>query len=93
MLIKLWYVSLVLYVRKGVYNKTFLGTLTTEKGLSYGVLIILEGYFRLLRPKLTRHNYPLLVSVPELVSALKLVKDNGLDYSHQYPTASLAYRQ
>ncbi|WP_157600234.1 hypothetical protein [Prevotella sp. C561] len=67
--------------------------MTTEKGLSYGVLFILEGYFRLLRPKLTRHNYPLLVSVPELVSALKLVKDNGLDYSHQYPTASLAYRQ
>ena len=36
---------------------------------------------------------PFLVSVPELVSALKLVKDNGLDYSHQYPTAFLAYRQ
>lgn len=93
MLIKLWDVSLVLYVRKGVYNKTFLGTLTTEKGLSYGVLIILEGYFRLLRPKLTRRNYPLLVSVPELVSALKSVITNGLDYSHQYPTPSLTYRQ
>jgi hypothetical protein len=93
MLIKLWYISLVLYVRKGVYNKAFLGTLMTGKGLSYGVLFILEGYFRLLRLKLTRHNYPLLVSVPELVSALKLVKDNGLDYSHQYPTAFLAYRQ
>ena len=93
MLIKLWYVSPVLYVRKGVYNKTFLGTLTTEKGLSYGVLFILEGYFRLLRPKLTRHNYPLLVSVPELVSALKSVITNGLDYSHQYPTPSLTYRQ
>lgn len=93
MLIKLWDVSLVLYVRKGVYNKTFLGTLMTEKGLSYGVLIILEGYFRLLRPKLTRHNYPILMSVPELVPALKSVITNGLDYSHQYPIPSLTYRQ
>ena len=93
MLIKLWNVSLVLYMRKGMYNKTFLGTLTTEKGLSYGGLIILEGCFRLLRPKLTRHNYPLLASVPELVSALKSVITNGLDYSHQYPTPSLTYRQ
>lgn len=93
MLIKLWYVSLVLYMRKGVYNKTFLGTLTTEKGLSYEGLFILESYFRLLGLKLTRHNYPFLVSVPELVSALKSVISNGLDYSHQYPTPSLTYKQ
>jgi len=65
----------------------------TGKGLSYGVLFILEGYFRLLRPKLTRHNYPLLVSVPELVSAFKSVITNGLDYSHQYPIPSLTYKQ
>lgn len=93
MLIKLWYVSLVLYMRKGVYNKTFLGTLMTGKGLSYGILFILEGYFRLLGLKLTRRNYLLLVSVPELVSALKSVISNGLDCSHQYPTPSLTYRQ
>ena len=93
MLIKLWYVSLVLYMRKGVYNKTFLGTLMTGKGLSYGILFILEGYFRLLGLKLTRRNYLLLVSVPELVSALKSVISNGLDYSHQYPIPSLTYKQ